>query len=143
MADTNTNNDNRERLRDRVDPRDIAVRPRNGSGWNIAAGIWLIIAPFILGYGVMTAIRNDILIGAIVLIFGLVGISSEEVRWTRIINLLAGIWLFFSPFILNYSYLTSALWNDLVLGILVIAFSAWSLSAIGRFHTHHAYQHQH
>lgn len=35
------------------------------------------------------------------------------------IFVLAGIWLIIAPFVLDYSQTTSALWNDIIVGIIV------------------------
>jgi len=35
------------------------------------------------------------------------------------INILCGIWLIIAPFVLNYENLQVAIWNDVILGILV------------------------
>jgi hypothetical protein len=49
------------------------------------------------------------------------------------INLLLGIWLIIAPFVLMTTAVGSARWtgNDVVLGILLIAFSWWILAAYG------------
>jgi len=37
------------------------------------------------------------------------------------INILFGIWLILAPFILDYASLQVAMWNDIILGVLVLA----------------------
>jgi len=47
------------------------------------------------------------------------------------INLILGIWLIISPFVLGFAATTrAAVTNDVILGILLIAFSWWILAAI-------------
>lgn len=43
----------------------------------------------------------------------------KTVAW---LNFLAGIWLILSPFILGFSTEGSALWNNIIIGILVVIF---------------------
>jgi SPW repeat len=114
--------------------------PKSRSGWNLAFGIWLIIAPFILGYAAVTpAFRNDIYVGIIVFILALIGTLSTDIRWSRTLNVIAGIWLLFAPFILRYptAAAMSAIVNDVILGILVIVFASTSLSLANKFHGAH------
>lgn len=40
-----------------------------------------------------------------------------------IINIVLGVWLVISPFLLGYSVTTSALWNSIVVGVLVVVVS--------------------
>jgi len=47
------------------------------------------------------------------------------------IFVLAGIWLIIAPFVLGYSDTTSALWNDIVLGIVVAVVGIFGYSQKG------------
>lgn len=40
------------------------------------------------------------------------------------LDILVGIWLIISPFLLNYSSNSTALWNDIIAGVAVIIFAA-------------------
>ena len=50
-----------------------------------------------------------------------------EKCWEDWVNLVMGVWLFFSPFTLNYTML-QAVWNAWLLGIAIIIFTVWALS---------------
>jgi hypothetical protein len=107
------------------------------SGLNILAGIWLIISPFVLGFAhTATPLWNTLIAGVIV---GLLAIGrvvnpnrSVGLSW---INLLLGIWLIISPFLLPgyggayYPSYTVATPNDVVLGIVVGLLAIWSLAS--------------
>jgi len=43
-------------------------------------------------------------------------------RLTRLANIILGIWLILSPFILGYSS-SSAIWNSIIVGFLVMVFA--------------------
>lgn len=109
-----------------------------GVSWlNIITGIWLIIAPFVLGYFNGTARTNDIWLGIIVGVLAIIHLVSKAV-WSSWLNVIAGIWLIIAPFVLRYSG-TTAIWNDVILGILVAAFALWSSGttmATSRGHGH-------
>jgi hypothetical protein len=98
---------------------------------NIIAGIYLIVAPFILGYGSLTrAVTNDVVVGILVVILGaisLVAMRSSAPRW---LNAVLGAWLILSAFILGYSGTSQALWNDIIVGVVVLVLSIWSASTM-------------
>jgi ABC-type molybdate transport system permease subunit len=100
------------------------------SSINILLGIWLIIAPWVLGYADLSAAQtNDVIIGIIVAIVAAIrSFGAFTTRGWSWINILAGIWLIIAPFVLGYSNHTTPLWNDIILGI-VIAVLAWTAAA--------------
>ena len=98
------------------------------SGLNILAGIWLIIAPFVLNYSSGDPYWNDIVFGAIVALIGLARVTgaqrTSELSW---INALIGVWIFISAFWLDNT--GRAAWNDVILGIIVFVLAIASASA--------------
>jgi hypothetical protein len=105
-------------------------------GLNFVAGIWLIASGFILGFANQpTALWNDIVVGIIVLAVAWIRLgnfgSIPNIAW---VNLAAGIWLFFSPWILRYADSATPLWNNLILGFIVVLLSAWGLGTAHRRH---------
>jgi hypothetical protein len=94
-------------------------------------GLWLLIAPFLLGYAdVATTLWNDIIVGAIVLVLAGVRVwKSADNRWLSWTNVLLGLWLIVAPFILGYTEITAALWNDIIVGIGIAALGTWSALA--------------
>ena len=97
------------------------------SGINIVLGAWLIIAPFVLGYQTMVALWNNIIVGAIVLILAWIRAANPNsmpgLSW---INVILGVWLIIAPFVLGYASTTGIRWNDIVVGIGIAVFGAWS-----------------
>jgi len=53
----------------------------------------------------------------------------ERLKHIVEINIVLGAWLIVAPFVMGYSVSTTALANDVVLGILLIACSCWILAA--------------
>lgn len=102
---------------------------RTTGSLDILVGIWLILAPFLLGYsGNNTALWNDVILGIAVVIFSATQTAgaSRRISWPSWVNILAGIWLVLAPFALGYSFLTVALWNDIISGIIIIALAAFA-----------------
>lgn len=119
---------------------DMQTQPTTGgqvkaaSGLNIVAGIWLIVAPFVLAYSsLMVPLWNDIIVGAVVLIFGWIRVSQPDRNvWLSWTNLVLGLWLLIAPFSLGYAGTPAAVWNDVSLGIIVAALAGWSAWATHR-----------
>ena len=88
------------------------------AGLNVLAGIWLIIAPFVLGYGNGDPYWNDIVFGAIVALIGASRmVLSVRHAWMSWLNMIIGAWIFASAFWLDST--STATWNDVILGIIV------------------------
>lgn len=101
-------------------------------------GAWEVIAAFVLGYtSSTTALWDAIIIGLALVVLGAwAALSNQEstdksLDW---INVLAGIWLIIAPFVLGYSVVTAALWNDIIVGIVVVVLAGWAALTVGRHH---------
>jgi hypothetical protein len=96
------------------------------SSVNVIAGIWLIIAPFVLLYQRGTARVNDIVLGIVIGVFALIRALAPGAgtAWLSWLNALWGIWLIIGSFILGYA--GAARTNDIILGIIVLVFGLWS-----------------
>lgn len=103
---------------------------RTGSVWastlNIIAGIWLIVAPFVLLYADQTAKVNDTVLGAVIAVFALVRALAPgaATAWLSWLNTLWGIWLIIASFVLGYGGIARP--NEIVLGIIVGILGIWS-----------------
>jgi membrane-bound ClpP family serine protease len=102
------------------------------SGLNIIAGIWLIIAPWVLAYRVTDPRWNDVVFGIIIAVIAFVrafGAYREEgLSW---INALIGVWLFVAAFTIDRSGVASG--NDIILGVIVFLLAAGSAEATADF----------
>lgn len=118
-------------------PPPPAPPPPNGgrqiaalSSLNVIAGIWLIIAPWVLGYNDLDPKWNDVIFGIVIGVFAITratGAFWDE--WLSWINALVGGWLFVAAFTIDHSSIASA--NDIVLGIVVflVALASASVTA--------------
>ena len=110
------------------------MKTAKGLSWVIAvAGLWEILAPFIIGYSSTTAAMVDaIILGILLLGLGLWSalVNSEGtikgLSWT---NGVLGLWVLLAPFILSYSKTTGAMVNDIIIGILVVILGVWAALA--------------
>ncbi|HKI38573.1 MAG TPA: SPW repeat protein [Gemmataceae bacterium] len=108
---------------------------RTASSLTLLAGTWLIITPFWMGYWVAPArLWNSVLVGIVVGVLALIRAfaptQNAALSW---INLILGIWLMVSPFILPYQQLAVPLRYDVMTGILIGVLSLWSALATPSF----------
>ncbi len=102
---------------------------RWASGLNALAGIWVIIAPFVLGYSVVTGVAktNDVVVGFVVLVLAAIRFFGAYIQaWLSWINALLGLWLIIAPFVLGYSPVQAAMVNDIIMGIIIAVLATWS-----------------
>jgi uncharacterized membrane protein len=106
----------------------MTERPNGGISWiNIVLGIWVLISPFVLGFGMFPKpMWNNVATGAAVGILALIRMGAPQQAGWSWINALLGIWLIISPFALGF-LAGVALWNNVILGI-IITIVAWSSS---------------
>lgn len=98
------------------------------SALNVLAGIWLVIAPWVLGYSTAASRWNDVACGGAVILLAAVRVSAPARRaWLSLVNVAIGIWLIITSFALS-SYGTE--WaNDIILGAIVALLGLWSSAA--------------
>jgi hypothetical protein len=104
---------------------------------DVLLGIWLVIAPFALGYSHNSgALWNDIIVGVVILILAGVRAYTPDnnvgLAWT---NAALGGWLVIAPFALGHSAITANVWNNVVVGVVVLLVSVWSALAGQRLHS--------
>lgn len=99
------------------------------SGLNVLAGIWEIIAPFVLGYSSNSAVTtNDVIVGIIVAVLAAIRFfGAYAAAWLSWVNAVLGLWLIAAPFVLHYG--GTARTNDIIVGIIMAVLGAWSAMA--------------
>src|SRR5215831_6540490 len=96
------------------------------STFNVLMGIWLIISTFaLMAFNNLPSARwNNVIVGILVGLFGLVRTSTNAPACWSWSNLVLGIWLIISPFVLGFSYVFAAMWHNVIAGI-VVGVLAW------------------
>jgi hypothetical protein len=88
----------------------------------LVLGAWLFFSPFWMpGYAspVSTAAWNAYVFGILVALFAIAALASPR-RWEEWVELVLGVWLIVSPFILLfYGNEKGAAWNTVIVGLLV------------------------
>lgn len=104
--------------------------------WVVAiAGLWEFLAPFLLGYSaVKSAMWDAVIFGLAILVLGVwAAVSNMEgtVKTLDWINAILGLWLIIAPFFLAYSATAVAMWNDIIIGVVVLVLAAWAALVVG------------
>jgi hypothetical protein len=94
-------------------------------GWaNVVLGVWLIIAPWLLGYVNPTAETQDVVVGMLITVISFWALSttlaSAGAAWAQ---MGLAVWLFMGPWVLGYATGSPAFTNDLIVSTLIIAFA--------------------
>lgn len=111
--------------------REEKMNTARGLSWFIViAGIWAVLSPFILGFsGATIALWNAIVIGVALFILGIWAAQTTNpstrsaLDW---VNVVLGLWLIASPFILGFSGLAFAMWNSIIVGLVVAILGLWA-----------------
>ncbi|MGH8101046.1 MAG: SPW repeat protein [Chthoniobacterales bacterium] len=112
----------------------ISRQSGSGGAWiNVLLGIWVIISPFVLGFALLPrAMWNNVVAGIIVAVLALVRTGpARQAGWSWA-NVILGVWLIISPFVLAFVS-TTAVWNNVILGIITLIV-AWANAAATRSH---------
>ena len=115
-----------------LDPRDNRMgQVVVASVINLILGLWLIIAPFVLGFTAHTHSEwNTIIVGILVATIAAIRIwGGRGASWLSWINAGLALWLIVSPWIYGNSDISAILWNDIIVGVVVLVLSAWSALA--------------
>lgn len=104
---------------------------RIASALTAVAALWLLVAPFVLGYSSLTApTATDIIVGTLVLIL-------SGVRWSAPSQAIGlswaiaglGIWLILAPFVFGYATISAPTSNQMGMGVVIAALGTWSALA--------------
>ena len=94
---------------------------------NLILGLWLIVAPWVLAFrDDRAAMWNSIILGVLIgasAIYALVRVFAWE-EWA---NVVFGLWLVISPWVLGFSHIQAAAVNAVVVGLVVAVLALWAL----------------
>lgn len=94
---------------------------------NLVLGLWMMASPWVLAYAAeMTPTRNAFIVG--IFIAGLALLALFKVMaWEEWLSVALGAWLVISPWILGFSALATAMWNAVIVGLVVGVLALWAL----------------
>lgn len=95
---------------------------------NLGLAVLLFISPWVFSFTTeAAAAQNAWAVAVIVGVFAIAAVVKFQ-PWEEWINVIAGIWLVLSPWLLGFAAsLPYATWTDVILGIAIAAVAAWKL----------------
>jgi hypothetical protein len=95
---------------------------------NFLLGCWLVVSPWQMGYSLNeTATTNACGLGAVLIVFNLICVCRLVDEGQEIFNILLGIWLICSPYVLGFPTDREPAINALAVGVTVIALAVWQI----------------
>jgi hypothetical protein len=94
---------------------------------NLALSVLLFISPWVLGFaGEQQPAWNAWACAIIIAVFSVAALVNFA-EWEEWVNLVVGLWLVISPWILQFSAVTSAMWTAVIIGVIVAVLAAWEI----------------
>jgi hypothetical protein len=111
------------------------MRNASWENWlNLVLGAWLMIAPWVFPISMPVAgvraayVLSDSLAGAV--LFGASVMALQQLTVSEeYVTLVAGLWTFFSPWILGFSNADVPFWTTLVVGAVAVLSSLFAIPA--------------
>ena len=93
----------------------------------LAAGIWLLVSPIVIGYaGSGPATWNAVLLGIAIIVLSIIELGAP-IAWEEWLMVAGGVWLVVSPWLLGFASQTAAAWNTGAVGVAVGVLALWAL----------------
>jgi len=93
---------------------------------SLVLGVWLAVSPWALSYASeTTAAWNAHIVGVIIAVAALAALIAFQ-KWEEWVNAALAAWLIVSPYVLGFGGLGQALWNQVIVGVLVGALAIWA-----------------
>jgi len=99
-------------------------------------GLWLIVAPWALAYpSGSPQMNNSVASGLIIAVLAAFELYKTY-YWAVVVNLLVGIWVAISPWVLRVADQRVVMWNELLVGIAVVVLALWEMRTDPELHKH-------
>lgn len=104
------------------------MKPKRWQDWvNMILGAWMLSSPWVLNFADnLVATRSALVLGAAILVFAGIAVYMPK-AWEEAANIILGICLVLSPWVLAFTDHANATANAVVVGILVVALGAWAM----------------
>ena len=102
----------------------------------LVLGLWLFVSPWAFAYPVGSPQALNAYISGIVIVL-LAGFDLYKTYfWAVLVNLLLGLWVAVSPWVLQVADRRTVMWNELIVGLAVFVFALWELRTDPELHKH-------
>jgi hypothetical protein len=93
---------------------------------NLVLGAFLFFSPWIFGFATGVPWTNAMICGLIIAVLSIAALAMFAI-WEEWLNLIVGLWVIVSPWVLGFAGTVAALNVHLAVGILVAALAAFEL----------------
>jgi len=113
------------------------MEARKSQDWiNLILAICLFISPWVIGFSAaIVPAWNAWIVGVLLGALALATLSVFA-EWEEWVNVVLGLWLIVSPWLLGFAADTNVMATHVVLGVLVVAASAWAVWDFRHPHAH-------
>jgi len=102
---------------------------------NAFLGAVLFLMPWLFNLGSTVAAWNAGIVGAVIVALSIAAIIRFA-QWEEWINLVLGLWVVVSPWVLGFAAMAAAMWGHVVIGLAIVVLAALELWTFG-YHTPH------
>jgi hypothetical protein len=105
---------------------------------NLILGAFLLVSPWIFSFAPGAPTQNAVICGIIIAVLSIAALSAFA-QWEEWLNLIVGLWVLISPWLLGFADST-AMSVHVIVGIIVAAIAAvelWMMQHGGRLTTSH------
>lgn len=100
---------------------------RSADGLAILTGIWLILAPAMIGFGSTGMKWSSVITGLVIAGLAVTQEATLRGTWENWITMVAGVWAIVAPFVFGGTT-SAAAWASVIGGALAVGFASWSAS---------------
>lgn len=97
---------------------------------NLVLAVLLLVSPWALSYPSDAAIANALISGVLIGALAVAALTAFA-RWEEWINVVAGLWVLISPFVLGFVGSAAAMWTSVIIGAAVALLAAVELWMLG------------
>ena len=99
-------------------------------------GLWLIVSPWAFSYPEGSPQMLNALVSGLVIAMLAAFDLYKTYFWAVVVNLLVGVWVAVSPWVLRLADQRVVMWNELIVGIAVVVLALWELRTDPELHKH-------
>ena len=93
---------------------------------NLILGVIMFFSPWLFHFATGVETNNSLILGIVIVVLSIAALAAFAV-WEEWLNLIAGLWLIASPWVLKFSADTTAMRVDVVIGVIVAVLAAIEL----------------
>ena len=102
----------------------------------LALGLWLFVSPWVFNYPEGSLQAMNAYISGIVIVLLAAFELYKTYFWAVVVNLLVGVWVAVSPWVLKIADRQTVIWNELIVGFAVVVLALWELRTDPELHKH-------